>query len=88
MRQRLPSTRPLLALTGELDAGSPADGVRALEQAVGRTYAALGAEGRFRSILYPDTGHTVTPEMRREMLAWFDRWLKGAPAASVETTSR
>ena len=34
--------RPFLALTGELDAGSPADGVRALERAVGGTYQALG----------------------------------------------
>ncbi len=34
--------RPLLCLTGELDAGSPADGVRALERAVGETYRVLG----------------------------------------------
>ena len=35
--------RPLLALTGDLDAGSPADGVRALERAVGGSYQAIGA---------------------------------------------
>ena len=68
--------RPLLALTGDLDAGSPADGVRALEQAVGATYKALGAGDRFRSILYPEIGHAYTPEMRAEMLAWFRRWLR------------
>src|SRR6516165_9704503 len=39
--------RPFLALTGELDAGSPADGVRALERAVRATYQALDAEDRF-----------------------------------------
>jgi dienelactone hydrolase/lysophospholipase L1-like esterase len=55
--------RPLLALTGELDAGSPADGVRALERAVGGTYQALGAGDRFRSVLYPEVGHAYTPEM-------------------------
>ena len=66
--------RPFLALTGELDAGSPADGVRALEQAVGATYQALGAGDRFRSVLYPEVGHAYTPEMRAEMLAWFGRW--------------
>jgi hypothetical protein len=38
--------RPLLALTGELDAGSPADGVKVLERVVGRTYGALGAGDR------------------------------------------
>jgi dienelactone hydrolase/lysophospholipase L1-like esterase len=68
--------RPLLALTGDLDAGSPADGVRALERAVGATYQALGAGDRFRSILYPEVGHAYTPEMRAEMLAWFGRWLQ------------
>jgi dienelactone hydrolase/lysophospholipase L1-like esterase len=68
--------RPFLALTGELDAGSPADGVRALEQAVGDTYEALGAKDRFRSILYPELGHAYTPQMRAEMLAWFGRWLR------------
>jgi predicted peptidase len=68
--------RAFLALTGELDAGSPADGVRVIEQQVRKVYEAAGAPDRFRSVLYPEVGHTVTPEMRREMLAWFDRWLK------------
>jgi dienelactone hydrolase len=73
--------RPFLALTGELDAGSPADGVRALEKAVGATYGAMGAGGRFRSVLYPGIGHAYTPEMRSEMLAWFEHWLRPASAA-------
>ncbi|MGH2355338.1 MAG: GDSL-type esterase/lipase family protein [Chloroflexota bacterium] len=68
--------RPFLALTGELDAGSPADGIRVLEGQVGRVYEALGAGDRFRSVLYPATGHTYTPQMRAELLAWFERWLK------------
>jgi dienelactone hydrolase len=72
----LVAPRPFLALTGELDAGSPADGVRALERAVRGTYQALGAGDRFRSVLYPDVGHIYTPEMRAETLAWFERWLR------------
>jgi len=72
----LAAPRPLLALTGDLDAGSPADGIRVIEEKVGRVYAALGAADRFRSVVYPEVGHTYTPEMRREMLAWFARWLK------------
>ena len=68
--------RPLLALTGDLDAGSPADGIKDLELILSRTYASVGAGDRFRSILYPDLGHTYTPEMRAEMLAWFNRWLQ------------
>ena len=68
--------RPFLALTGDLDAGSPADGVRALERIVGRTYRGGGAGDRFRSVLYPEVGQRYTPQMRAEMLAWFDRWLR------------
>jgi lysophospholipase L1-like esterase/dienelactone hydrolase len=68
--------RPVLFLTGELDAGSPADGIRVIEEKVGGVYKAVGAGERFRSVRYPDVGHTYTPEMRQEMLAWFDRWLK------------
>lgn len=75
--------RPFLALTGDLDAGSPADGVRDLEREVGKVYAAVGAPDRFRSVLYPEVGHTVTPEMRRELLAWFDRWLHPATPGST-----
>jgi dienelactone hydrolase/lysophospholipase L1-like esterase len=71
----LVAPRPLLALTGELDAGSPADGVKALEQAVGGAYKAIGVGDRFRSVLYPEVGHAYTPAMRAEMLAWFARWL-------------
>jgi hypothetical protein len=67
--------RPYLALTGELDAGSPADGIKVLERIVGKTYQSLGAEERFRSVLYPEIGHTYTPQMRTEMLAWFERWI-------------
>jgi hypothetical protein len=71
--------RPFLALTGELDAGSPADGIRILDRTVGDTYKALEAGERFRSILYPETGHSYTPEMRAEMLGWFNRWLRPNP---------
>lgn len=72
----LVAPRPLLALTGDLDAGSPADGVKDLERAVGRTYEAIGARDHFRSILYPEVGHSYTPTMRAEMLDWFERWLR------------
>jgi dienelactone hydrolase len=68
--------RPLLFLTGELDAGSPADGIKAIEAKVGGVYRALGAADHFKSVRYPETGHTYTPAMRKQMLAWFDKWLK------------
>jgi dienelactone hydrolase/lysophospholipase L1-like esterase len=68
--------RPYLALTGDLDAGSPADGIKVIEEKARGVYKALGATERFRSVLYPDVGHNYTPEMRKETLAWFAKWLK------------
>ena len=68
--------RPFLALTGELDAGSPADGIRVIDEKASGVYTALGAKDRYRSVLYPKTGHVHTPEMREETIKWFDRWLK------------
>jgi lysophospholipase L1-like esterase/dienelactone hydrolase len=70
--------RPYLALTGDLDAGSPADGIKVIEEKAKGVYKALGAEDRFKSVLYPDTGHVYTPQMRKETLAWFEKWLKPA----------
>jgi lysophospholipase L1-like esterase/dienelactone hydrolase len=68
--------RPVLFLTGDLDAGSPADGIKVIEEKVGGLYKAAADPAKFKSIRYPDLGHTYTPAMRKEMLAWFDRWLK------------
>jgi len=67
--------RPFLALTGDLDYGSPVDGIRVLEEKVGQVYAAVGAPDRFKSIVYPNEGHVYTARMRQEMMAWFERWL-------------
>lgn len=68
--------RPALFLTGELDNGSPADGIKVIEEKVAAVYKALGVSEKFRSVRYPEVGHTYTPEMRKEMLAWFEKWLK------------
>ncbi len=68
--------RPFLALTGDIDYGSPVDGIRVLEEKVGAVYRTTGAPEKFRSIVSPDTGHVYTPAMRAAMLAWFQRWLK------------
>ena len=68
--------RPYLALTGDLDAGSPADGIEVLEKKLTKVYHALGAVEHFENVLYPNVGHVYTPAMRSEMLTWFARWLK------------
>src|SRR5439155_20125124 len=72
----LMAPRPFLALTGDLDAGSPADGISVIADRAGQVYRALGAPERFRSVLYPDVGHAYTAQMRAEMRAWFARWLQ------------
>lgn len=68
--------RPFLALTGDLDYGSPVDGIRVLEEKVGHVYTAVGAKDSFKSIIYPNEGHVYTARMRREMFGWFERWLQ------------
>jgi dienelactone hydrolase/lysophospholipase L1-like esterase len=68
--------RPLLALTGDLDAGSPADGVVEIEKQAKKVYAAVEAKDRFESVLYKDVGHVYTADIRKRMLAWFAKHLK------------
>ncbi|MBY0527636.1 MAG: acetylxylan esterase [Gemmataceae bacterium] len=72
----LTAPRPFLALTGDLDHGSPADGIKVIEEKVSRVYDTVGAKEKFKNVLYPETGHVVTPQMRADMLEWFERWLK------------
>jgi dienelactone hydrolase/lysophospholipase L1-like esterase len=76
--------RPFLAVNGELDAGSPADGIKVIEDKVSGVYAVLGQRDHFRSVRYADVGHVYTPAMRAEVLAWFECWLKpeGRPPTS------
>lgn len=68
--------RPFLALTGDSDAGSPLDGIRVLEDKLSDAYALYGRPDHFESIVYDDTGHVYTDEMKDRMLEWFDRHLK------------
>jgi dienelactone hydrolase/lysophospholipase L1-like esterase len=68
--------RPLLTLTGDIDRGSPVDGIKVLEEKVGAVYRANDASDQFKNIIYKDTGHVYTPQMRAELLAWFEKWLK------------
>ncbi len=72
----LVAPRALLALTADDDPASPVEGVRALESALAPIYALYDARDRFRSILYPRAGHHYLPEMKQEMVQWFERWLR------------
>lgn len=67
--------RPFLALTGDRDAGSPPEGMRTLEKILSQVYSAVGRPEAFQSIVYPETGHVYTDDMKQKMVDWFDRFL-------------
>ncbi len=67
--------RPLLVINGDSDPRTPVAGVRESVAAAAQEYKAQGVPERLVLHLQPDTGHQVTPEGDRAMLAWFERWL-------------
>ena len=64
--------RPVLFQTGDQDAGSPVDGIHAVETTVRSVYRLYGREHDFQSLLYPGQGHVYTEEMWQKTLAWMD----------------
>jgi dipeptidyl aminopeptidase/acylaminoacyl peptidase len=71
----LVAPRPMLMLSGDQDGGAPTDGIAVLERKLGAVYALHGKPGDFRSVVYEKTGHEYLPEMKAEMLAWFEKHL-------------
>jgi dienelactone hydrolase len=71
----LVAPRPMLMLSGDQDGGAPTDGIAVLERKLGAVYALHGLPGNFRSVVYERTGHEYLPEMKAEMLAWFEEHL-------------
>jgi dienelactone hydrolase len=71
----LVAPRPMLMLSGDQDGGAPTDGIVALEKKLGSVYRLYGKEDHFRSVLYKNTGHEYLPEMKEEMVRWFERYL-------------
>lgn len=67
--------RPHLELSGDEDQGAPVDGVITLEKKLGQVYRLYGKESNFKSIVYEKTGHEYLPEMRVEMVRWFEKTL-------------
>jgi dienelactone hydrolase len=71
----LVAPRPMLQLSGDQDGGAPTDGVVMLEKKLAAVYGLYGQSAKFRSVVYRDTGHEYLPEMKAEMLAWFEKYL-------------
>lgn len=72
----LSAPRPNLQLSGDEDGGAPADGVATLEKKLAAIYRLYGKPENFRSVIYQHTGHEYLPEMRSEMVAWFQKHLQ------------
>ncbi len=68
--------RPILFQSGEEDAGSPAQGVLAVEKAVRPIYELFQSSEAFQSILYPGVGHAYTPKMWQSTLGWLEKHLR------------
>jgi len=68
--------RPFLVLTGDSDAGSPLSGMKVLENKLNSVYSLYKKNENFKSIIYKNTGHVYTDEMKMEMLGWFNKYLK------------
>jgi dienelactone hydrolase len=68
--------RPFMVLTGDSDAGSPLSGMKILEKKLNDAYTLYNKPENFVSIIYENTGHVYTDEMKMEMLNWFKIHLK------------
>lgn len=71
----LVAPRPMLQLSGDQDYNAPPDGIEVLEKKLGAVYNLYNEPDKFRSVLYLNTGHEYLPEMRYEMVGWFERHL-------------
>jgi dienelactone hydrolase len=69
--------RPVLFMTGGEDAGSPVDGIHAIEAAVRPAYRLYGKEQNFQSSIYEGLGHVYTREMWDRTAGWMDHQLAG-----------
>jgi dienelactone hydrolase len=82
----LSAPRPLLLMTGDQDAGSPVDGVKAIAKTVRQAYALYHRDQDFQNRIYPGVGHAYVPDMWARMLGWMDEHLApkhGNPGPAV-----
>lgn len=68
--------RAALFMTGDVDGGSPIDGIHFLEAKAKEAYALYGKTNNFESVIYPGMGHEYRPEMWQKTLAWMDAHLR------------
>jgi hypothetical protein len=71
----LVAPRRMLMLSGDQDGGAPTDGIEVFEAKLGEVYRLHGKAGDLRSVVSEKTGQEYLPEMKAEMLAWFETHL-------------
>lgn len=67
--------RPLLVINGEVDPRTPMPGLMQCVENTRQAYQQAKAEANFVFQVQPKTGHAVTPEARRQAMAWLQKWL-------------
>jgi dienelactone hydrolase len=72
--------RPLLTLTGDRDAGSPADGVRIINAYQESLYKLYGKPENFRGVRYKGVRHQYTPNMWDQTVSWLSKHLQSRGA--------
>jgi cephalosporin-C deacetylase-like acetyl esterase len=72
----LAAPRALLCMNGDQDAGSPVEGIRALEARVAPVYRLYERADHFENVIYPGVGHVYLPAMWQKTLVWMDRHLR------------
>lgn len=68
--------RPYMQLMGDIDIGSPVDGVKTIEEYMRRTYALYGKNDNLEFHYYENLDHDYLPEQFFLMLDFFDQHLK------------
>ncbi len=71
----LSAPRPLITLTGSDDAGSPVEGVNAINAFCLDVYSLYNASENFSGKVYDGIGHEFTPAMWDEAMLFFDKHL-------------
>lgn len=72
----LSAPRPLLFQSGELDYGSPIEGIKIIESKVKPIYELYKSGENFKSIIFEQVGHLYTKEMWNNTIQWFENHLK------------
>ena len=73
---RLFAPRPLFIANGERDGNCPVEGAKLAIAAAEETYTKAGAKDKLVVRVNPGIGHAVTPDDRKEAIAFCVKWLK------------